>query len=323
MQKQTEIHLFLGMSVVVTISTFAVCVLLSSTKTEELFPHIRGHLCADWTGRLGNIMFQYASLYGIAQRNDMVFAIHKFDDINYSFDNLFALKLKNKSICEYAQIWGENEPCLYDENAANVPANLNVKHVSLLQSWKYFSHVEQAIRTQFKFKEEFETKCLQVLNETIIEWTSNHSSVPQDKLQIVGIHIRRGDYLDKGKIKYGYRTASADYINKSMNYFRDKFKHVLFLAYTAHNWKDMLWRETHVVGSDVVLMHMNSPEVDMCVLSKCNHSIITVGSFGWWAAWLANGTTIYYKDMAKNNSEYRKDFSADMTDYFYPGWIGF
>ncbi|XP_052086627.1 uncharacterized protein LOC127723951 [Mytilus californianus] len=152
---------------------------------------MRGHLCPDWTGRLGNIMFQYASLFGIAKRNDMVLAIHEDDEITSVFDNLA------------------------------------------------------------------------------------------------------------------------------------KFKHVLFLAYTAYYWKDLLWREKYVVGSDVVRMRPVSPEVDMCVLSKCNHSIMTVGSFGWWAAWLANGTAIYYKNVAKHNSSFRNDFSADMTDYFYPGWIGF
>ncbi|CAC5422435.1 FUT1_2 [Mytilus coruscus] len=284
---------------------------------------MRGHLCPDWTGRLGNVMFQYASLFGIAKRNDMVLAIHEDDEITSVFDNLFAIRLKNKSICEHAQTWVEREPCLYDEVAANVPANRNVKHVSLLQSWKYFSHVEQAIRAQFTFKKEVETKCHKMLKDTIIEWNSNPTNIHVDKLQVVGIHVRRGDYLDEGKIAYGYQTASAEYINKSMNYFRAKFRNVLFLAFTAYYWKDLLWREKYVVGGDVVRMRPVSPEVDMCVLSKCNHSIITVGSFGWWAAWLANGTAIYYKNVAKHNSSFRNDFSADMTDYFYPGWIGF
>jgi len=78
-----------------------------------------------------------------------------------------------------------------------------------------------------------------------------------------------------------------------------------------------------VIGSDLIHMRMFTAEVDMCSLTKCNHSIITVGSFGWWAAWLANGLTIYYKDIAMNGSEYRGDFSENMTDFFYPGWIGF
>jgi hypothetical protein len=43
-------------------------------------------------------------------------------------------------------------------------------------------------------------------------------------LQIVGIHIRRGDYVSKKNIKYGYQTATPEYMNKSMNYFREKFQ---------------------------------------------------------------------------------------------------
>ena len=60
----------------------------------------------------------------------------------------------------------------------------------------------------------------------------------------------------------------------------------------------------------------------MCALSMCNHTIITVGSFGWWSAWLANGTTVYFKDVAKQNSPLRKAFSKDMSDFFFPSWVG-
>jgi hypothetical protein len=36
-----------------------------------------------------------------------------------------------------------------------------------------------------------------------------------------------------------------------------------------------------------------------------------------------NNNNKYYKDIAMNGSEYRRDFSENMTDFFYPGWIGF
>ncbi|VDI83473.1 Hypothetical predicted protein [Mytilus galloprovincialis] len=286
------------MSIIVTVCIFGLYVFLSSTQTE-IVPHIKGHLCPDWTGRLGNLMFQYASLFGIAKRNDMVLTIHEDDEITSVFDNLFALKLNNNSVCEHAQTWGEMEPCLYDILAATIPSNRNVKQMSLLQSWKYFNHVEQAIKEQFRFNQKIESKCQKMLNDAIIAFTSIHTKIPVEKLQVVGIHIRRGDYLDKDKIAHGYQTADEEHIKKSINYFRSKFNYVLFLAYTSYYWKDLLWREKHLVGSDVVRMRVNSPEVDICVLSKCNHSIITVRSFGWWAACFANGTTIYYKNVAK------------------------
>ncbi|XP_041362046.1 galactoside alpha-(1,2)-fucosyltransferase 2-like [Gigantopelta aegis] len=66
----------------------------------------------------------------------------------------------------------------------------------------------------------------------------------------------------------------------------------------------------------------NSPEVDMCILSSCNHSIMTVGTFGWWASFLAGGETVHYKHLARKGSILRKQYSSDYKDYFYPGWIG-
>jgi hypothetical protein len=36
-----------------------------------------------------------------------------------------------------------------------------------------------------------------------------------------------------------------------MNYFREKFQNVLFLAYTNPTSDDLLWRQNNVIGSDV------------------------------------------------------------------------
>ena len=32
----------------------------------------------------------------------------------------------------------------------------------------------------------------------------------------------------------------------------------------------------------------NSPILDLCILAACNHSIISSGSYSWWAGWLAS-----------------------------------
>ncbi|ELT91392.1 hypothetical protein CAPTEDRAFT_40726, partial [Capitella teleta] len=57
---------------------------------------------------------------------------------------------------------------------------------------------------------------------------------------------------------------------------------------------------------------------DLAILSMSEHVIITTGSFGWWGAWLANGTTIYYSDWPRNNSTLSKGFVKE--DYFMPHW---
>ena len=58
---------------------------------------------------------------------------------------------------------------------------------------------------------------------------------------------------------------------------------------------------------------------DLRILSRCDSMIITSGSFGWWAAWLANGTTVYYKNFPKSGSVSALNFIKG--DYYPPQWI--
>ena len=56
------------------------------------------------------------------------------------------------------------------------------------------------------------------------------------------------------------------------------------------------------------------------LLTQCNHSIITVGTFGWWSAWVAGGKVIYYDQPVRPGSRVGADFTPE--DYFWPAWIG-
>ena len=60
------------------------------------------------------------------------------------------------------------------------------------------------------------------------------------------------------------------------------------------------------------------PEWDIALLAQWNHSIITVGTFGWWGAWFAGGETIYFKHPFRKGQG--EGFIAE--DYFWPTWIG-
>jgi len=203
--------------------------------------HTEQFLCPSWSGRLGNLMFQYASLYGIAMSNGMTLVVREDAELYDVFDYLYADN-EAEYIYDEAEYMEESEPCLYDEDAANIDSSQNIFHDSLLQSWRYFSDVEDDIREQFRFRENIEILCQEIVNDAVMNWTSGKSHNMANDLQIVGIHIRRGDYLSKKNIKYGYQTATAEYINKSMNCFREKFTNVLFLAYTNPTSRDLLWR---------------------------------------------------------------------------------
>jgi len=63
-----------------------------------------------------------------------------------------------------------------------------------------------------------------------------------------------------------------------------------------------------------------SSEVDLAILSQCNHTIMTVGTYGWWAGYLAGGITVYYKDFPAPRGNLDRWFSKQ--DFFPPEWIG-
>ena len=69
---------------------------------------------------------------------------------------------------------------------------------------------------------------------------------------------------------------------------------------------------THVTRNDAAR--------DLAVMAACDHVIMSTGTFGWWAGWLANGTTVYYSDWPRNGSVLDKKFTRE--DFFPPTWIG-
>ncbi|XP_061178656.1 galactoside alpha-(1,2)-fucosyltransferase 1-like [Saccostrea echinata] len=279
-------------------------------QTEE------NRLCAYFRGGLGNNMFQYASTYGIARARNMTIGITP-TSLMFNTFNISTKFLIGKQFCETAEKVVERRPCAYDKGSVHLirKNKLNYIHKSYLQSWKYFQDVESEIREQFVFMEDVQHKA-QTLIETLTKPFSSKN------LTIVGVHIRRGDYKNEKNVKYGYTLATGEYVGRSLKYFRDRYKPLVFIVFTNPNMEDLKWCKYHIKGSDVVFAPESAREVDMCAISMCNHTVMTVGSFGWWGSFLANGTTVYFKNVARNDSNLRKDFSSDMSDYFYPGWIG-
>ena len=60
--------------------------------------------------------------------------------------------------------------------------------------------------------------------------------------------------------------------------------------------------------------------IDFGILINSNHSIITAGTFGWWAGWLAGGEVIY--STAFNDWKLRDHpHGYNKQDFFPENWI--
>ena len=278
------------------------------------------YVCPYLDGGLGNLMFEYASAYGIADTKGMALALNEDLELYQYFELSIPHTVEEQEICKGATPRGEYHPCGYDKQVFDFDKSRNTQLTGYMQSWKYFQHVENDLRRQFNFRESVKSSAKTVIHKVVSPWVAK--DVHFEDLTLIGVHIRRGDIMEKQKVDYGYVTASEDYIERAMNYYRDKYKNTIFLCFSNPNANDTKWVQENVNGSDVIVMTPRAREIDMCILSMCNHTIMTVGSFGWWASWLNTGETVYSLLAAAQNSSLEEDFGDTFGNYFYPGWIG-
>jgi len=179
------------------------------------------------------------------------------------------------------------------------------------------------IRAQFQFRAVIARTARTFLRTAIS--TLFGTNVSRADVTVVGVHVRVKDMASNYSLQLGYTTAPVEYLDRAMQYFARRFagRRVLFVLCTD----DPAWVLDHSIhppeGTKMIrhgVKERTRDVEDLATLAACNHMIMTVGTFGWWAAWLAGGITVYYKDFPSPDSFISDNFVA--ADYFYPRWIG-
>jgi len=280
------------------------------------------NLTIAFAGGLGNQMFQYAALYGISRANGFRPLLCGQTVIGRVFRQLKVRRIEEDVglVTKSYGVYLERQSNAFDSRALSLNFMRNIVLDGFYQSWRYLDHVRSDIRKQFQFR----SSTVAAINNFLVESAKllePSSADPADPVVYVGVHVRRGDLLDSYNVKAGYTVADAAYFSRAVKYFGKKFDRVVFVVCSD----DMLWSTSNVQStlSNTVVVFSQfsslSPEFDLALLSHCNHSIISVGSFGWWAAWLAAGETVYLRDFPRPGSSLRDSFR--MNDYYLPQWI--
>ena len=126
---------------------------------------------------------------------------------------------------------------------------------------------------------------------------------------LVGLQVRRGD-----KVKSGWAPPEKPFFDNAMNYFRSKYKTVYFVVVS----QDKNWGRSNVVGKDVIYSTSSEDLLEFALLTLCDHGIISVGTFSWWAAYLTGGEVVYFRDHVIPNTRTARFFNN--TQYFLPHW---
>ena len=227
-------------------------------------------------GRLGNQMFQYASLRGIAANRGFDFCIppeHVFGEtdsnvkncstnIHTAFDLSKCNKIGNPIL--YTRV--EESGYHFDEYLFNNCED-NVDLYGYFQSEKYFKHIEDEIRKDFTFHQDVIESCEEIL----------------DKQEFISLHIRRGDYLH---LQSFHPVPPIEYYTEALKKLPDL---PVFIFSDDPEWCSTI---SEFDADRFLISESNTADFDMCLMSMCNYHIIANSSFSWWGAWLAQSEKV-------------------------------
>lgn len=238
-----------------------------------------GFNCIGRLGRLGNQMFQYAALRGIAFNRgfNFCFPVHQ-NTVNDGSGNILKTELfdgfemnsvspLNIQLIDNSRKTITEKSYSFDENLFNNCPDWTNIH-GFFQSEKYFKHIRNTLLEDFKFKDEILNPCKKMI-----------SSVDKP----ISLHIRRTDYLTNPN----HTVLGLDYYEKALKEFDDDSTIIVFSD-------DPAWcSEQKLFYNDRFLIaEGNDQFVDMCLMTMCSGHIIANSSFSWWGAWLSNSKKI-------------------------------
>lgn len=211
-------------------------------------------------GRLGNQMFQYASLKGIADSNKETFVIPRTE--------LFDIFEMSGATIGQQNIQTIQESFFhFDESLFSDCKNKDI--LGYFQSEKYFINIEDSIRKDFSFKKAIYQPCWNMIKD-----------IPET----ISLHVRRGDYLKKPEC---HPPCTIDYYQQALSKFDENIPVLIFTD-------DINWCENQeLFSSDRFLIAKgNAVEADLCLMAMCHNHILSNSSLAWWGAWLANSKKV-------------------------------
>jgi len=220
-------------------------------------------------GRLGNQMFQYAALVGIAKNKGYDFRIPEDCDLTKCFEMLHCGDRYGIIDGDEVQLHESHEFCqeLFDECP---------NHVTLtgyFQTEKYFKNAEKLIRLDFRFKKEIQEEVERLYGKYLKE----------NPVSICARHYN--DSFDYPGCDTNHRNIPIDYYQQAIEKL-GKDRLYLICSNNTELYKK------HFKGDNFIFIEENTKVekafVDLCVISRCDDFIISNSTFSWWGAWLGN-----------------------------------
>ena len=228
-------------------------------------------------GRLGNQMFQYAALKGLAKNIGADITIPYYQDaVNDGIGNMLRTELFDSFDLRvnigllnngHAPVVQEKHFHFDEELFGMCPDHVDIR--GYFQTEKYFKHIEDEIRKDFTFKDEILDPCKAMIS---------------DVDNPIALHVRRTDYVTNSA---NHPPCTLEYYEEALKKFDDDRNVIVFSD-------DPAWcNEQDLFAGDRFLISENEDNrVDLCLMTLCSDFIIANSSFSWWGAWLADSAKV-------------------------------
>lgn len=238
-------------------------------------------------GRLGNQMFQYATLLAQGLRRGVkitipdsvtreAFPLNGEYELLTAFPNLSATKASQKDMAHITDQYQEKS-FLYDRNITLIKDNVDL--FGFFQSELYFADAQEVIRSEFAFSPDIVLSSRSKLDEIRRRNIAGTSAT-----NVCALHVRRGDY--KNSPEY-HTNLGPEYYNPAITDILSSFENCQIVVFSD----DIEWCKNNMPPETIFSTADNQFE-DMCMMSMCDTHIIANSSFSWWAAWLSDSKRV-------------------------------
>jgi hypothetical protein len=239
-------------------------------------------------GRLGNQMFQYAGLRGIAAHRGfdwMIPPADNYGDSNYGLFDCFemsSVQEKNLGVMN-AQSIATGQFHFSQEFFDTCPDNVNLH--DYFQTEKYFENIKDEIKKDFIFKENILEPCKEII---------------EDIDNPIFIHVRRGDYLNS---QQAHPVCPIEYYERALSHFDSDIPALVFSDDIEWCKQQDLFSDDRFMISEYQEYYSQTcdtndgrqralvPYFDLCLMSLCSGGIMANSSMSWWGSWLQQDTS--------------------------------
>lgn len=242
-------------------------------------------------GRLGNQLFQYAFLRGVAKSRGFDWMIPMDDEYTRHHYGLFeCFEMSGVKAGNLGKTGNPTMECmdtLYHPEVVD-NCNENTNFLGTFQTERYFANAAEEIRTDLTFKPGYLEPCKEYIDS--IGGRDN----------CIFLHVRRGNpNLDENGFMWSYQMlqdthplCKPEYYVEALKQFPED-RQVIVVSDLIDWCKKQSWLEGdrfHFSDSsyEVFSDGASVPYADLCLMSLCGGAIIANSSLSWWGAWLQN-----------------------------------